>query len=54
MDQLASEAYPEILVPYLNNSSEKTIFGSNKIKEQHEAMKLQNEFHLKVSEINLK
>ena len=26
-------------VPYLNNPSEKTIFGSNKIKEQHEAMK---------------
>ena len=33
----------EILVPYLNNSSEETIFGSNKIKEQHETMKLQNE-----------
>ena len=39
--------HPEILVPYLNNSSEETIFGSNKIKEQHETMKLQNEFHLK-------
>ena len=37
----------EILVPYLNNSSEETIFGSNKIKKQHETMKLQNEFHLK-------
>ena len=37
----------EILVPYLNNSSEETIFGSNKIKEQLETMKLQNEFHLK-------
>ena len=38
----------EILVPpYLNNSSEETIFGSNKIKEQYETMKLQNEFHLK-------
>ena len=24
----------EILVPYLNNPSEETIFGSNKIKEQ--------------------
>ena len=39
--------HPEILVPYLNNSSEETIFGSNKIKEQLETMKLQNEFHLK-------
>ena len=37
----------EILVPYLNNSSEETIFGSNKIKEQHETMKLEDEFHLK-------
>ena len=35
------------MVPYLNNSSEETIFGSNKIKEQHETMKLQNEVHLK-------
>ena len=42
-----SKTYPEILVPYLNNSSEETIFGSNKIKKQHETMKLQNEFHLK-------
>ena len=33
----------EILVPYLNNPSEEAIFGSNKIKEEHEAMKLQNE-----------
>ena len=33
----------EILVPYLNNPSEETICGSNKIKEQHETMKLQNE-----------
>ena len=32
-----------ILVPYLNNPSEETIFGSNKIKEQHGTMKLQNE-----------
>ena len=39
--------HPEILVPYLNNSSEETIFGSKKIKEQHEIMKLQNEFYLK-------
>ena len=42
-----SEIYLEILVPYLNNSLEETIFGSNKIKAQHEAMKLQNEVHLK-------
>ena len=35
-----------MLVPYLNNSSEETIFGNNKIKEQLETMKLQNEFHL--------
>ena len=42
-----SQTYAEILVPYLNNSSEETIFGSNKIKEQHKTMKLQNEFHLK-------
>ena len=33
----------EILVPYLNNSYEETIFGINKIKEQHETMKLQSE-----------
>ena len=45
--ELASQTYLEILVPYLNNSSEETIFGSNKIKEQLETMKLQNEFHLK-------
>ena len=42
-----SQTYPEILVPYLNNSSEETIFGSNKIKGQHEKMKLQNKSHLK-------
>ena len=47
-NQLASETYLEILVPYLNNSSEETIFGSNKIKEQHETIKLQNEVHLKL------
>ena len=33
----------EILVPYLNYPSEETIFASNKIKEQHETLKLQNE-----------
>ena len=42
-----SQTYPEILVPYLNNSSEETIFGSNKSNEQHETIKLQNVFHLK-------
>ena len=30
--ELDSQTYLEILVPYLNNSSEETIFGSNKIK----------------------
>ena len=35
--------YLETLVPYLNNPSEETIFGSNKIKKQHETTKLQNE-----------
>ena len=35
--------FPEILVPYLNNPSKETMFGSNKIKVQHETMKLQNE-----------
>ena len=38
-----SWTYLEILVPYLNNHSEETIFGSNKINEQHETMKLQHE-----------
>ena len=33
----------ETLVPYLNNTSEETIFRNNRIKKQHEAMKLQNE-----------
>ena len=33
----------EILIPYLSNPSEETVFGSNKIKEQHGTMKLQNE-----------
>ena len=32
--------YLKILVSYLNNHSEETIFGSNKIKEQNETMKL--------------
>ena len=32
-----------MLVAYLNNPSEETIFGSNRIKKQHETMKLQNE-----------
>ena len=37
-------AYLEILVPYLNNpSSEEAIFGSNKINEGGETMKLENE-----------
>ena len=35
-----------IMVPCLKNSSEDTIFGNNKIKEQLETVKLQNEFHL--------
>ena len=33
----------EILVKYLNNPSEETIFRIDKINEQHETMKLQNE-----------
>ena len=33
----------EILIPYLNNPFEEAIFGSNKIKEEHETMALQNE-----------
>ena len=37
-----SQAYLEILVPHLN-TSEQAISGSNKIKEEHETMKLQNE-----------
>ena len=32
-----------MLVPYLNNPSEEAIFESNKIKEGHETMALQNE-----------
>ena len=38
-----NQTYLEIPVPYLNNPSEETTFRSNKIKEQHETMKLQNE-----------
>ena len=38
-----SWAYLEILAPYLNNPSEESLFGSNKIKEQNETMELQNE-----------
>ena len=30
----------EVLVPYLNNSSKEAIFGSNKIKEEHETIKI--------------
>ena len=38
----------EILVPNLNNPSDEAIFGSNKIKEEHEITELQNdEFMLK-------
>ena len=35
--------YLEVLAPYLINNPEETRFGSNKIKEQHETMKHQNE-----------
>ena len=42
-DQRELGIYLEILVPYLNNPSEEVIFGSNKIKEEHETMKVQNE-----------
>ena len=38
-----NQSYLEVLVPYVNNPSEEAIFGSNKIKEEHETMKLQNE-----------
>ena len=33
----------EMLVAYQNNLPEEAIFGSNKIEEQHEIMKLENE-----------
>ena len=39
----SSQSYLEVLVPYLNNPSEEAMFGSNKIKDEHETMKLQNE-----------
>ena len=32
-----------MLVAYLNNPSEEILFGSKRIKKQHETMKLQNE-----------
>ena len=33
-----------MLVPYLNNpSADEALFGSNKIKEEHETMTIQNE-----------
>ena len=32
-----------MLVAYLNNTSEETIFGSNRIENLHETLKLQNE-----------
>ena len=35
--------YLEMLVAYLNNPSEETLFGNNRIKKQHETTKLQNE-----------
>ena len=42
-----SQTYLEMLVPYLNNLSEETIFGSKKSKEQQATMKFQNKAHLK-------
>ena len=38
-----NQSYLEVLVPHLNNPSEEATFGSNKIEEEHETMKLQNE-----------
>ena len=38
-----NQAYLEILLSYLNNPSEEAIFRSNKIKEEHETITLQNE-----------
>ena len=35
--------YLEILVAFLNNSSQEAVFGSNKSKEENKTMKLQNE-----------
>ena len=37
---IKNQAYMEILMPYLNNSSEEAIFEGNKVNEQHETMKL--------------
>ena len=37
-----NQTYLKISVTHLNNPAEKTIFESNKIKEQRETMKLQN------------
>ena len=31
-----------MLVPYLNNPAEEALFGSNKIKDEHETMSLQH------------
>ena len=38
-----NQAYLEILVLYSKNPSEEAVFESNRIKEQHDTMKLQNE-----------
>ena len=38
---IKNQTYLKILLLYLNNPSEETISGSNKIKEQYETMKLQ-------------
>ena len=38
----AREIYLEILVPYLNNPPEGSIFGRNIIKERHGTVKLEN------------
>ena len=40
---IKNQTCQEILLPYLNNLSEEAVFGSNKIKEQHEPVNLQNE-----------
>ena len=53
-----NQSYLEVLVPYVNNPSEEAIFGSNKIKEEHETMKLQNEevmlktFEIVINKVN--
>ena len=43
----------EMLVAYLNNPSEEAIFESNRIKEQHEPMKLQNDDYAQLNTLNL-